>query len=155
MWNLVRNDRGGALVTALFFITGLTAIATIIVFVTGSERRVAHNEYTHTRAFNASDAGAEEAINFIRVMADAPMDNPGTKILDQTGFTTLYDPSAYTTELNQYMYDVSFDAMTNAPGWNANEFANFDFTIEAEGASAKESSSIIEVEASRLFPTGY
>lgn len=156
MWTLLRNDRGSALVTALFFITGLTAIATIIVFVTGSERRVAHNEYTHQRAFNASDAGSEEAINLIRTMPDTPEVNPGSKVVDQNSYSSLYDPNAANQEQNSYQYDVEFVDVGPAAGWDINMFANFDFTIEAQGASsANESSSQLEVQATRLFQVGY
>lgn len=156
MLKLVRNDRGGALVTALFFITGLTAIATIIVFVTGSERRVAHNEYTHARAFNSSDAGSEDGINWIRFAVDeAPLDPDGTKILDQTAYTSLYDPNAYNQEENKYQYDVQFDRLKFLAGEQEGMFVFADFTVEAEGASAKESSSMIEVQATRRFEVGY
>lgn len=156
MWTLIRNDRGSALVTALFFITGLTAIATIIVFVTGSERRVAHNEYTHQRAFNASDAGSEEAINLIRTMTETPEAMPGAKVVDQDTYTSLYDPNAANQEQNSYQYDVEFDGQAPAPGWDSNMFSNYDFTIDAAGASStNESSSMLEVQATRLFQVGY
>jgi hypothetical protein len=155
MLTLVRNDRGGALVTALFFITGLTAIASIIVFITGSERKVAHNEYTHVRAFNSSDAGSEEGINFVRVLSEAPLDADGTKIVDQDTYTVLYDPDAYTQEENKFQYDVTLDGMGIKPGWDPERYVFGDFTVDAEGASAKASSSVIEVQATRRFETGY
>lgn len=155
MLTLVRNERGGALVTALFFITGLTAIAAIIVFITGSERKVAHNEYTHTRAFNSSDAGSEDGINVIRVLAEAPLDPDGTKIIDQDTYTVLYNANAYTQEENKYQYDVTLDGMGPRPGWDQDRYVFGDFTVDAEGASAKASSSVIEVQATRRFETGY
>jgi len=152
MWTLVRNDRGSALVTALFFITGLTAIATIIVFVTGAERRVAHNEYTHMRAFNSSDAGTEEAINWLRLQIFPPDEDPGNqnKVLDQTAYADLIDPNASYQEDNRYLYDITYVGQ----GWNpayGTEWVDYNYTILAEGASAKESSTNIEVQASRLF----
>src|SRR5262245_18079799 len=110
MRNLVRNDRGSALVTALFFITGLTAIATIIVFVTGAERKVAHNEYTHMRAFNSSDAGIERAINWLRFQVFPPVEDPGdqNKVMDQNAYTDLTDPNASHQEENKYQFDITF-----------------------------------------------
>ena len=156
MLTFVRSDRGSALVTAMFFITGLTAIATIIVFVTGSERRVAHNEYTHQRSFNASDAGSEEAINFIRVTIDeAPLVADNTKIVDQVAYTDLRDPNASYQEDNSYQYDVEFDRLWLMPGEQEGMFTFGDFTVEAEGASSQASSSMIEVQATRRFQTGY
>ena len=156
MLTFVRSDRGSALVTAMFFITGLTAIATIIVFVTGSERRVAHNEYTHQRSFNASDAGSEEAINFIRMTVDeAPLVNDNTKIVDQVAYTDLTDPNASHQEENKYQYDVQFDRLRNGAGWEYGRYVLGDFTVEAEGSSVKETSSVIEVQATRRFEVEY
>ncbi len=153
MWTLVRNDRGGALVTALFFITGLTAIASIIVFVTGAERKVAHNEYTHTRSFNASDAGSEEAINWLRTQVFPPDEDPGNdnKVMDQTIYADLTDPNATYQEENQYQYDITFDGLQWNPAYGT-DWVDYNYTIDAEGASAQQSSTNIEVQASRLFP---
>ena len=153
----VRNDRGSALVTALFFITGLTAIATIIVFVTGAERKVAHNEYTHMRAFNSSDAGSEEAINWLRIQLFPPDEDPGNdnKVLDQGTYASLYDPNASTQLDNRYQYDITYAGKSWNPAYGT-EWVDYNYTIESQGASAQESSTNIEVQASRLFvnPTG-
>lgn len=155
MWHVTRNDRGSALVTALFFILGLTVLAAIITSIAGSERRVAHNEYTHVRAFNSSDAGNENAINWIRNLAEAPdVAGLGVKVIDQGTYTTLYDPNAAHAESNKYQYDIVFDGMRHRPGWSP-EFVDFDYTIDSEGASSKESSANIEAEASRLFQLEY
>jgi hypothetical protein len=152
MWTFVRNDRGSALVTALFFITGLTAIATIIVFVTGAERKVAHNEYTHMRAFNSSDAGTEEAINWLRIQGFPPDEDPNNdnKVLDQTTHAPLYDPNASYQEDNRYLYDITYAGKSWNPAYGT-EWVDYNYTIDAEGASAQESSTNIEVQAGRLF----
>ncbi len=152
MTNLVRNDRGSALVTALFFITGLTAIATIIVFVTGAERKVAHNEYTHMRAFNSSDAGTEEAINWLRFQAFPPDEDPNNqnKVLDLDDFKALYAPNTSNQETNQYLYDITYSGMRWNPEYGT-DWVDYNYTIDAQGASAQESSTNIQVQASRLF----
>lgn len=152
MWTFVRNDRGSALVTALFFITGLTAIATVIVFVTGAERKVAHNEYTHMRAFNSSDAGSEEAINWLRTQVFPPDEDPGNqnKVMDQTTYAALYDANATTQLDNRYLYDITFAGAQWNPAYGT-DWVDYNYTIDAEGASAQESSTNIEVQASRLF----
>jgi hypothetical protein len=107
------------------------------------------------RAFNSSDAGSEEGINFVRVLNEAPLDADGTKIVDQDTYTTLYDPNAYTQEENKFQYDVTLDGMGIKPGWDPERYVFGDFTVDAEGASAKASSSVIEVQATRRFETGY
>ncbi len=150
---MTRNDRGSALVTALFFITGLTVAAAVIAMVATSEKRIAHNEYTHTRSFNASDAGTEEAINWLRLLAKAPAtidaDNNVKSLAD---YSDLYSSGNY--EENKYKYDIAFDRVRFRPGYSK-EFRDFDYTIDSEGASAKESSAMLEVQASRLFKQGY
>ena len=153
MLKLIRNDRGSALVTAMFFIVGLTAIATIIVFVTGAERKVAHNEYTHMRAFNSSDAGTEQAINWLRFQAFPPDEDPGNanKVVDQGSYTTLTDPNASYQEDNRYQYDITFSGQRWNPEYGT-DWVDYDYQIEAEGASSQQSQTNIEVQASRLFP---
>lgn len=152
MWNLGSNNRGSALVTAMFFITGLTAIATIIVFVTGAERKVAHNEYTHMRAFNSSDAGTEEAINWLRFQAFPPDEDPNNqnKVLDQDNYSALTDPNASHQETNEYLYDITYSGQRWNPEYGT-DWVDYNYTVDAQGASAQESSTNIEVQASRLF----
>jgi len=157
MRSLVGSERGSALVTALFFITGLTAIATVIVFVTGAERKVAHNEYTHVRSLNSGDAGSELAINWLRRQAFPPDEDPNNanKVMDQTSYTALTDPNATYNEDNRYQIDITQDGFRWNPNFG-NDYVDYNYTIESQGASAQESSTNIEVQASRLFvnPTG-
>lgn len=148
----IRNDRGSALVTALFFITGLTVAAAVIAMVATSEKRIAQNEYTHTRSFNSSDAGSEEAINWIRLRTSPPGIINGKKVRDLVDYTTM--DSNGITEENKYKYGIDFDRVRFRPGWSR-EYRDFDYTIDAEGASAQESSAMLEVQASRLFRQGY
>jgi Tfp pilus assembly protein PilX len=149
MLTTIRNDKGTALVATLFFITALAITATIIVWVTGSERRVSHNEYTHTRSFYASDAGSETAINWIRTRQMPPA------IIDsQERFVTNQDEYTYINSDHKYQFDVRFDRVRFRPGWSR-EYLDFDYTIDSRGASVQESSTRIEVRASRLFRQGY
>lgn len=150
MLAMIRSDRGSALVTALFFITGLTVAAAVIAMVATSEKRIAHNEYTHTRSFNNSDAGTEEAINWLVLRNTPPVFVAADSTVRDMGETNLYSSGNY--EENKYEYDVKFDNMHFRPGW-PREYIDYDYTIDAEGASAKESSASLEVQASRLFRT--
>ena len=149
MLSMIRNEKGTALVTALFFIAALSLTATVIVWVTGSERRVAHNEYTHMRSFYASDAGSETAINWLRTRTVPPTitDLVERFVENQTTYTSLYSD-------HQYKYDVRFDRIRFRPGWSG-EYLDFDYTIDSFGASVNESTSRIEVRTSRLFRQGY
>lgn len=149
MLTTLRNDRGTALVATLFFITALAVTATVIVWVTGSERRVSHNEYTHARAFYSSDAGSETAINWIRTQQIPPpiIDAQEKFVANQNDYTVL-------TGDHKYRFDVRFDRIRFRPGWSR-EYLDFDYTIDSRGASVQQSSTRIEVRTSRLFRQGY
>lgn len=149
MLTTLRSQRGTALVATLFFITALAVTATVIVWVTGSERRVSHNEYTHTRAFYASDAGSETAINWIRTRQIPP------PIIDaQEKFVANQDDYTILSGDHKYIFDVRFDRVRFRPGWSR-EYLDFDYTIDSRGASVQQSSTRIEVRTSRLFRQGY
>ena len=149
MLTTIRNNKGTALVATLFFITALAVTATVIVWVTGSERRVSHNEYTHTRSFYASDAGSETAINWIRTQQIPP------RIVDTAEkFVVNQDDYTYLQSDHKYQFDVRFDRVRFRPGWSR-EYLDFDYTIDSRGASVQESSARIEVRTSRLFRQGY
>jgi hypothetical protein len=150
----MRNDSGSALVTALFFITGLTVAAAIIAMLATSEKRIAQNEYTHVRSFNASDAGTEEAINWLRLRQSPPrvVDDQTNAVRELDDYSQLYKSGNY--EENKYKYDIEFDRVRFRPGWSR-EYLDFDYTIDSEGASSQESSAEVEVQASRLFRQGY
>jgi Tfp pilus assembly protein PilX len=149
MLTTIRNNRGTALVATLFFITALAVTATVIVAVTGTERRVSHNEYTHTRSFYASDAGSETAINWIRTRQIPPriVNTADQLVVDQNDYTYLQSD-------HKYQFDVKFDRVRFRPGWSR-EYLDFDYTIDSRGASVQESSARIEVRTSRLFRQGY
>ncbi len=154
MRKFVGNERGSALVTAMFFIVGLTAIATVIVFVTGSERKTAHNEYTHQRSLNSSDAGSERGINWVMTeIPEPPLDADGTMMLQQQEYTSLTDAQSEHQEDNKYQIDVEFTRMRHALGSQEDMFVFVDYTIDSEGG-AKDASSVIEVQATRWYTQG-
>jgi hypothetical protein len=141
------------MVTALFFILGLSVTAAIIVTIAGSEKRVSHNEYVHARSFYSSDAGTEVALNWLLMRQSPP------RVIDQDGtvqalndYTYLY--TSGNTEPNKYKYDIDFDRVRFRPGWSR-EYLDFDYTIDSDGASTQQSETVIQVQASRLFRQGY
>lgn len=149
MLTTLRNEKGTALVAALFFITALAVTATVIVWVTGSERRVSFNEYSHARSFYASDAGTERAINWIRLRPIPPA------IIDaEENFVSSMDDFYDMEDDHKYKFDVRFDRVRFRPGWSR-EYLDFDYTVDSEGSSVQETSSRIEVRTSRLFRQGY
>ena len=155
MSDFARNERGSALVTALFFITGLTVAAAVIAMVATSEKRTAQNEYTHTRSFYSSDAGTEAAINWVRErdINDPPIrpDN-GDPVQELNSYVDLQGGS-YNQD-NRYKYGVDLDSKRTRPGWDV-KYKDYNFTIDADGASAGTSSSQVEAQVTRLFHEGY
>jgi hypothetical protein len=151
MNGIMRNEKGSALVTTLFFLLGLAVTGAIIAGVASSERRVTHNEYSHTRAVNASDAGGEVGISWIfeRDMWKPPLEAPGTTLLDVTTPTPITSAHAL-GENNEYTYDVELDDVTRKAGW-AKEVLWGQYTVTAQGATTQDNTAIIEVEADRMF----
>jgi hypothetical protein len=149
MITTLRSNNGSALIATLFFITALAITATVIVWVTGSERRVSHNEYTHQRSFYASDAGGETAINWIRTQQMPPrIVNPDSNYVEELmDYIPIHEDQSY-------LYTVRFDRVRFRPGWSR-EYLDFDYTVDSRGASVQESSARIEVRTSRLFRQGY
>jgi hypothetical protein len=156
MLTAIRNEKGTALVATLFFITALAVTATVIVWVTGSERRVSHNEYTYARSFYSSDAGAETAINWIRIQQMPPqiIDMQERYVESMDDFLVIENDPNHPTNDHSYQYDVRFDRVRFRPGWSR-EYLDFDYTIDSRGASVNRSSARIEVRTSRLFRSGY
>ena len=151
MKSLITNEKGSALVTTLFFLLGLAVTGAIIAGIASSEKRVSYNEYTHTRAVHSSDAGSEEANNWIRnIQGPQSLQVPATTVVrDLQNYTDL--PTNYAQgEDNRYRYDVTFAGRDFRPGWPP-EFKDYRFTIDAVGASSRESEAELEVQADRLL----
>ncbi|HET6463947.1 MAG TPA: hypothetical protein VFH33_09120 [Candidatus Krumholzibacteria bacterium] len=154
MVRIFRDERGTAMVTTLFFIIGLTVAAAVIAMVTTSEKRVAHNDYTHSRSYYSSDAGSESAINWLRLRNEPPtiVDVATKAVVKQNQYTDIDVPNH--TEENKFKYDTIYDRPRFRPGFSK-EYRDLDYTINAEGASVSKSSSLVEVQVSRLFKLEY
>lgn len=160
MRTLLHNDRGSAMVMALFFITALAFTATIIVWVSSSGRRSAHNDYSHVRSFSASDAGSEWAINWIRLERTPPAIvevDPVT--LDQyvvrdTSFTYMAADESYRVEVKHSLGAGGIVQMRHRPGWDAS-WRDFEYILDSYGNSTTNSETRIEVRAARLYRISY
>jgi hypothetical protein len=152
----VRNEKGSALVTALFFITGLTVAAAIIAMVATSEKRTVQNEYTHSRSFYSSDAGTEAAINWIRERpidsAPFPAGNLPGSVTQVNNYIDLHGgPNDLS---NKYKYGVDLNTLSPATGYDLS-YRNFNFTIDADGAAAGGSNAAVQSQVTRLFRIAY
>lgn len=148
MKRLVENNSGYAMVITLAFITALGLLAAIIIGVATSEKQTTFNETTHTQAFYSADAGGEAAINWLRFQNSPPpqLDTNG-HVFVPTGFTPL-------TTKNDYRYDIEYQGKQFRPGWSQ-EYKDFRYQIESDGASSQNSEASVEVRALRLYREGY
>ena len=158
MRSILRNEHGTALVAALFFITALSLTATVIVWVTGSERRVSHNEYSHVRSFYASDAGSEQAINWIRLQTVPPavveIDGTDQFVKREVDYTYMYSDHSYKVEVKHRVDAGGNITMRPRPGWD-NSWVDFEYVVDSFGASVTEANTRIEVQAARLYRLDY
>ena len=148
------NERGSAMVTTLFFLVGLAVAAAVIAMVATSHKRVAENDYTHSRSFYSADAGSESAINWLRVSDRPPtiVNAQTRKVRSMNDYTHLNVDGNH--ENNMYKYDATYDRVRFRPGWSK-DYRDFDYTVDADGSSSLQSSSQIEVQVSRLFKVEY
>jgi len=156
MKTLIKNDKGTALVAALFFITALSLTATVIVWVTSSERRVSHNEYSHVRSFFSSDAGSETAINWLRLLQIAPVavaDNGEQYVNKQTSYTALQSDHQYRFDVKHKLGAGGTTVVRYRPGWSS-DWRDIEYVIDSYGESVQQSETRIEVQAARLFQLG-
>lgn len=160
MRSTLHNEHGTALVAALFFITALSLTATVIVWVTGSERRVSHNEYSHVRSFYASDAGSETAINWIRLQQVPPAVveiDPQTSdqyVKRDNSYTYLYSDHSYKVEVKHRLDASGNLRLRPRPGWD-NSWVDFEYVVDSFGSSVTEANTRIEVQAARLYRLDY
>ena len=158
MRSILRNEHGTALVAALFFITALSLTATVIVWVTGSERRVSFNEYSHVRSFYASDAGSEQAINWIRLQPVPPavveIDGTDQFVKREINYTYMYSDHSYKVEVKHRIDAGGNIPLRPRPGWD-NSWVDFEYVVDSFGASVTEANTRIEVQAARLYRLDY
>jgi Tfp pilus assembly protein PilX len=143
---LPANSRreGFALVSALLIILVLSIIGLGAGLLAGSEKRCSFAECVHARALCSADAGGECAINFLRLSADPPlMVDTETRIVNTVAPTTLEGSQ-------QYAYACRYLGQRPKPGWGI-EYLDYDYAVDASGASASEGRSDVALVISRLF----
>jgi Tfp pilus assembly protein PilX len=142
------NERGSVMVLVLGVLAVLAALAVIAVSIVSSDKWTAFSEYTHSRAFYSADAASEAGINWIRLQATPPPVVDGQNhVRVAGGFTAL-------TGDHSYKSDIQYVRKHFRPGWSV-EYKDYEYVIEADGASAKQSAAAVDVRAMRLYREGY
>jgi Tfp pilus assembly protein PilX len=143
-----QEEKGFAMISALAFIAILAVIATVSIWVAGSEKKVSFSGETQQNSFYAADAGGEASINWIRTQTTPPGFIGTTKdVYQQSTYSDLDDDQ-------QYRFDMTYIRKRPRPGWSI-EYKDFDYRVITDGASVNNSQSQLELNLSRLFKEGY
>lgn len=142
------NERGSALVMALGALAVLAVIAIAVVAIVVSEKRTGSSEYAGSRAFYSADAASEAGVNWLRLQYSPPVQLDTLKRVRKDSTYTTMDYS------NRYKCDVAFVKKRYRSGWSS-EFKDYEYRVDASGASAQQSQSAIELKATRLYREGY
>ena len=142
------GERGSAMVLTLAVVAGLALLAMIVVSIATSAKWTEFSEYTHSRAFYSADAAGEAAINWIRFQPSPP------SILDAQNRVFVAGGMTALSANHNYQFDVQFVRKRFRPGWSL-EYKDYEYLIDADGASAQSSEAAIEVRVTRLFREGY
>jgi hypothetical protein len=144
----MQNERGSVMVLVLGIVAALTGMALIVVAIASSDKWTSFFEYTNTRAFYSADAASEASLGWLRTQASPPPILDGNRrVRTGAGFIALGADHGYKS-------DIKFVRKRFAPGWSL-EYKNYEYDIEADGASARESEAAVDVRAMRLFKEGY
>lgn len=142
------DQHGSAMVLAIVVLAVIAVIALVVVSISSSEKWTQFANYTQSRAFYSADAAGEAGVNWIRTQPSPPdILDANNRVFVAGGFTALSSD-------HQYKYDVQFVRARFRPGWSL-EYKDYEYMIEADGISAKQSEAAIEVRAVRVFREGY
>ncbi len=141
-------ERGSAMILTLAVVAGLALLAMIVVSIATSAKWTEFAEYTHSRAFYSADAAGEAAINWIRFQPSPPAIIDGQNHVFVAGGATVLSAN------HSYQYDVQFVRKRFREGWSL-DYKDYEYLIDADGASAQQSEAAIEVRVTRLFKEGY
>jgi Tfp pilus assembly protein PilX len=136
------------MVMALGTLVVLAVIAVSIVAVVSSEKRTGFSEYSGARSFYSADAATEAGVNWIRhqYTPPTPLDS-----LNRVRVANTYTDLAPS---NQYRYDVQYIRKRYRSGWSI-EYKDYEYHVDAVGASAKQAQTNVELRATRLYREGY
>jgi Tfp pilus assembly protein PilX len=136
------------MVLVLGVLATLAVLAMVVMSIVVTEKRTQFTEYSNDRSFYSADAAGEAGVAWIRRQASPP---PLVDTLSHVSVSNAY--TALSSD-HQYKYDVKFMRKKFRPGWSV-EYKDYEFLVEAKGASAQQAESAVELGAARLFREGY
>lgn len=144
----IHNEDGSAMIMALGALAILAVIAIAVVAIVIAEKRTGFSEYAGSRSFYSADAASEAGVNWVRHQYSPPA------VLDSVRHVHM--DSTYTTMAtnNRYKFDVTYVRKRYRSGWS-NEYKDYEFKVDASGASTQQTQTAVEVRATRLYREGY
>jgi Tfp pilus assembly protein PilX len=142
------NERGAAMVLVLGVLAALAVLALVVLRIVTSEKRTQFTDYANNRSFYSADAAGEAGVAWIRQQPSPP------SLVDSLNHVSV--STAYTTLTTDhlYKYDVQFVRKKFRPGWSI-EFKDYEYLVEASGASAQQAESAVELGATKMYKEGY
>lgn len=148
MTERVSNERGAAMVLVMGVLTALAVLAMVVMAIVTSEKRTSFAEYTNNRSFYSADAAGEAGLAWIRRQASPPaLVDSLNRVSVSAGYTALSND-------HRFRYDVAFVQQRFRPGWSA-EYLDYEYLVQAKGASVQNSEAAIDLGAVRVFREGY
>jgi Tfp pilus assembly protein PilX len=142
------NERGAAMVLVLGVLAALAVLALVVMRLVMSEKRTQFTDYANNRSFYSADAAGEAGVAWIRQQPSPP------SLVDSLNHVSV--SNAYTTlsANHLYKYNVQFVRKKYRPGWSL-EYKDFEYLVEASGASTQQAESAVELGAMKMFKEGY
>jgi Tfp pilus assembly protein PilX len=142
------SERGSAMVLALGVLTVLALLAVIVLAVVSTNKRTESSDYANNRSFYSADAATEAGVHWLHGQGSPPAT---VDTLNHVSVATTYTTLASD---HQYRFNVRYATKKFRPGWSV-EYKDYQYVVEATGASAQQSQSAVNVNAARLFREGY
>ena len=142
------DERGFAMVMALGTLMILAIIALAMVAIVVAEMRTGSSEYAGARSFYSADAATEAGVNWIRHQYAPPA------VVDTSSNVRVADTYTTLANNNRYKFDVRYVRRRYRPGFSV-EYKDYEYRVDAVGASAQQSLSNVELQATHLYKEGY
>lgn len=126
----------------------LAVLAVVALTVVVMEKRSSSAEYSRNRSFYSADAAGEAGIAWVRRQPSPP------SLVDSLGHVAVANGYATLSREHRYQYDVRFVRQRVRPGWSV-EYNDYEYVVQARGASAQEAQAAVELTATRMFREGY
>jgi Tfp pilus assembly protein PilX len=148
MTTRTNDERGAAMVLVLGVLAALAILALVVMNITVSEKKTEANDYANNRSFYSADAASEAGVAWIRRQSNPP------SLVDTLNHVSLSTAYTALADEDRYKYDVKYVRKRFRPGWSV-EYKDYEYLVEARGASAQQTEAAVELGATRLFREGY